>query len=292
MTTGTDGRAFAVAVWILIVAVAVAGTAGVLGGILSTSLVPDLVALWPLLAVVLVVGLVGGWAARRRGHRSRAILPLMLFSGIVLALSLHLGGWAGLPTAEARLTGPETPDLGEVAEFVTQIAGEIRVRPLQSNSAAYQVDPILRGGRTGVPEATETSVDGRVSIVLGAAAEAPSWYSFAGWEVALSPEMRWRVVLNGVLDADLTALTITSAVVAGKGLVRLGDPPPGGAAVIVAGDVDVVVPSGAGVAVEGDASVPGSWECDSGRCRSPAADEGDRWTISLRGDVAVTVDEG
>lgn len=291
MRDAADGRAFAVAVWILLAATAVAGTAGVLGGILSPALVPDLIALWPLLAVALVVGMLGRWLARRRGGRSRAILPLTLFSALVLAASLHLGGWDWLPSAEARLTGPPAADSGEVTELVVQMSAEIRVRPA-SGSAAYRVDPMLRGGLAGVPEATETSTDGDLSVVLRAASDSPSWYSFAGWKVSLSPEMRWRLVLNGRLDADLGDLDLTSAVLAGAGVVDLGEPPVEGGSVIVAGDFNLVVPAGAGVVVDGPATVPPSWETTERGARSPAAGDDDRWSISIQGDVDVTFIEG
>lgn len=290
MRDAADGRAFAVAVWILLAAVAVAGIAGVLGGILSSALVPDLIALWPLLAVALAVGVLGRWLARRRGGRSRAILPLTLFSAVVLAASLHLGGWEELPSAEARLTGPPAAS-GEVAELVVQMSAEIRVRPSTGRSA-YRVDPILRGGLAGVPEATETSTDDDLSIVLSAASDPPSWYSFAGWNVFLSPEVRWRLVLNGRLDADLGDLDLSSAVLAGSGVVDLGHPPVEGGSVIVAGDLDLVVPADAGVVVDGPATVPPSWESTERSARSPAADDDGRWSISVQGDADVTVVEG
>lgn len=293
MTENRDGRAFAVAVWILLAAVAVTATAGVVGGILSTSLVPDLIALWPLLVVASLIGLLGRWLARRAGRRSRALLPLTLFSAVVLAASLHLGGWEALPSAEARLTGPPATGLSVPAELIVQVSGEIHVKPSRAGDAAYRVEPIPRGGRVGVPQATETSVDGNMSIVLAATSDSPDWYRYAGWELTLSPEVPWRLVLNGELAADLTSFDLASATLAGSGTVRLGSPPSGGASVIVAGNIDVVVPPGAAVVVHGAASVPPTWETTAGGARSPAAGEGegDNWSVSVQGDVAVTVVE-
>src|SRR5690606_40495649 len=55
--------------------------------------------------------------------------------------------------------------------------------------------------------------------------EAPSWYTFSGWRIGISPAVTWRLVLNGRIDADLTAVTLSSAAIAGSGLIRLGTPP-------------------------------------------------------------------
>lgn len=283
------GHPFTVAAWILVVAVVVAAVAGVLGGILSPSVVVDLAALWPLLVLALVAGLVSRLGKRSR--RAKAVLPLALFSAIVLGGALHLGAWDQLPSAAARLTGPTVDEFSAPTELVAQISGEVELGSLDTGPA-YQVKPILLGGRVGIPQATETSVDGAVSVRIEADAEAPSWYSFAGWKIDLSPQVPWRLVLNGEIDADLTALVLTSAAIAGSGSVRLGQPPPGGASLIIAGDFDLAVPPGVPVAVSGEADVPGAWETTDGRARSPVEGGDDSWSISVQGDTVPTIREG
>lgn len=291
MTSRRGGHPFAVAAWILFGAVVVASVVGVLGGILSRSYVVDMAAMWPLLAGALLLGLLGRRMGRRSA-RSPAILPLTLFTAVVLAASLHLGGWDPLPSASARLTGPGVEELSDPTELVVQVIGELVIGP--GDGSAYAVSPIQRGGQVGVPQATETSVDGAVSVRIEAAPDAPSWYTFAGWEVALSPGVSWRLVLNGRIDADLSSLVIDSGAVAGSGTVRLGEPSEGGASVIFAGNFQIIVPPDAAVVVDGEASVPADWTRTDGRARSPSAgsDGADAWRLSIQGDVPVMIREG
>lgn len=292
MTSRGVGHPFAIAAWMLLAAVVIAASVGVLGGILSEALVVDAIAMWPILALGAVGGLGGRWLGRRRGRRARAVLPLALFTAVVLMAALHLGGWSQLPSAEARLTGPTVDEMSNPTEFIVQIPGRIELSSA-AGDVAYQVDPILRGGEAGVPEATETSVDGASSVELGASQEAPSWYSFSGWRIDLSSELSWRLVLNGELAADLRTLPIASATVAGSGAVRLGPPPTGGASIIVAGDIDLIVPATAAVAASGDVSVPSSWETEGDTSRSPEALEaGDHWSVSIQGNGRPRIREG
>lgn len=288
MTPTKRGHPFTVAAWILVVALVVAGVAGVLGDILSPSLVVDLAAMWPLLAVAVVLGTLVAW--RGESRRSGAVLPLAILSVLVLAGALHIGGWDRLPSATARLTGPLAAEMSQPTELVAQISGELVVQA-KNGDTAYRVDPILRGGTAGVPRATETSVDGDMSISLEAAEDSPSWYSFAGWQIGLDPNITWRLVLNGDIDADLTALVLSSAAIAGSGSLRLGQPPDD-VSVIVAGSFDVTVPAGSAVVVNGKANVPSSWEEVGGGFASPANAEQGAWRISVQGDATPTIREG
>jgi hypothetical protein len=244
--------------------------------------------MWPLLAVALVVGGVVIW--RGKSGRTGAVLPLGLLSVFVLVGALHIGGWDRLPSATARLTGPDPGELSRPTELVAQISGRLEVDSV-AGDAAYRVDPILRGGSAGVPQATETSVDGAMSIRLEAAQDTPAWYTFAGWRIGLNPEVAWRLVLNGDIDADLTPLVLSSAAIAGSGSLRLGRPPGGDVSVIVVGDFEVVVPSDVAVVVDGDAHVPGSWETAPNGSRSPVSPENGAWRISVQGDAAPTIRE-
>ncbi|HEX2154308.1 MAG TPA: hypothetical protein VHL52_10060 [Acidimicrobiia bacterium] len=282
------GHPFTVAAWILVGAVVVAAVAGVMGGILSSSLVVDLAALWPLLVVAVVAGLLSRLGKRPR--KARAILPLGIFTALVLGGALHLGGWDQLPSAAARLTGPPPGEMSEPTELVAQLSGEVQLHPLRSGPA-YRVSPILLGGNVGVPMATETSVDGSVSVRIEADGDAPSWYSFAGWRIGLSPEVPWRLVLNGRIEADLAALAVTSAAIAGSGSLRLGQPPADGSNIIIAGDFDLSVPAGTAVVVSGEANVPAGWETGGGRARSPGEGAERSWSISVQGEVVPTIRE-
>lgn len=289
MSSARGGHPVTVAAWILMLAVVVAGTAGVLGGILSPSLVVDLAALWPLFAVTILAGVITRLV--RKDRRAGAVLPLAIFSSLVLAGALHLGGWERLPSGMISLAGPPPSEMSDPTEMVVQISGQIEIAG-DGHGLAYRVEPILRGGRVGVPQATETSVDDAVSVQLEAASDVPSWYRFAGWSIDLSPDVAWRLVLNGQLDADLTTLTISSAAIAGSGHIRLGSPPADGSSVIVAGDLDVVVPAGAAVVVSGEANVPSGWEREGDRITSGEAIDGGVWSISVQGGAVPTIREG
>ena len=291
MTSPRGGHPFAVAVWILCGAVVVASVAGVLGDILSRSYVVDMAAMWPLIAGALVLGLLARWLGRR-SPRSRALLPLALFTALVLGAGLHLSGWEQLPSASARLTGPDVAALSDPTELVAQVVGELEIAA-SDNDVAYSVVPIQRGGMVGVPQATETSTDGDLSVTIEAAADAPSWYRFAGWRLELAPDVPWRLILNGEIDADLREVAVGSGAVAGSGAIRLGSPPQGGAGIILAGDFVVTVPAGAAVIVDGEAVVPSGWETSGDRHLSPTAVDGaDVWRLTIQGDVPVTVREG
>lgn len=286
MNSRAGGHPFTVAAWILVVGLVVAVAFGVTTGILSRSLVVDLAAMWPLFAVALIVGL----AARllRKSRRAGAILPLSLFTALFLAGAIHLEGWDQLPSASGRLVGPDPSALSDPTELTAQISGDLVIVP--TDTAAYVVEPIVRGGSVGIPQATETSVDGAVSIRIEADPEAPSWYTFSGWRIGISPAVTWRLVLNGRIDADLTAVTLSSAAIAGSGLIRLGTPPADGASVIIAGDFDVVVPADVPVTVTGAADVPGGWQADGDRARAPA--DGAGWRIDVQGDAVPRIREG
>lgn len=291
MTTPGGRHPFVVAAWMVVLALVLAVSVGVVSGILSPALVVDLVALWPLVVVVVIAGLVGSWRGRRHHARTGAILPLAIFTALVFAISLHLGGWSQLPTAAARLTGPPAEELSNPTRLTVQISGDLVVRT-DADGAGYRVDPILRGGPVGVPQATETTVEGALSVVLSSAQAAPSWYRFSGWKLGLAPVVGWRLVLNGSIDADLTGLEIDALAMGGSGRVSLGEPPDAGADVALAGDFDLSVPAGTAVRVVGPASVPSGWSADAGGYSSPAAESGaPSWTVRVTGDTPVRLTE-
>ncbi|HSJ34829.1 MAG TPA: hypothetical protein VLB85_07200, partial [Acidimicrobiia bacterium] len=187
---------------------------------------------------------------------------------------------------------PDVAALSDPTELVAQVVGELEIAA-SDNDVAYSVVPIQRGGMVGVPQATETSTDGDLSVTIEAAADAPSWYRFAGWRLELAPDVPWRLILNGEIDADLREVAVGSGAVAGSGAIRLGSPPQGGAGIILAGDFVVTVPAGAAVIVDGEAVVPSGWETSGDRHLSPTAVDGaDVWRLTIQGDVPVTVREG
>ncbi|MGA7269729.1 MAG: hypothetical protein WB239_01530 [Acidimicrobiia bacterium] len=291
MTAPRGRHPFVVAAWMLVMALVVAVSVGLMAGILSPALVVDLVAMWPLVVVVIAAGLVGSWRGHRHHARAGAILPLAIISAFVFAISLHLGGWSQLPTAEARLTGPPAEELSNPTRLTAHISGALVVGSTESG-AGYRVDPILRGGSVGVPQSTETTVDGALSIILSSAQEAPSWYRFSGWKLGLAPVVGWRLILNGAIDADLSTLEIDGLALGGSGSVILGPPPEPGAEVVLSGDFHMSVPAGTAARVVGPATVPSGWSRESDGFSSPGlAAGGPIWTIRVKGDTALRLSE-
>ncbi len=291
MTAPRGRHPFVVAAWILVGVLVVVAALGLVSGILSPALVVDLVAMWPLVLVVVAAGLIGSWRGRRNHDRAGAVLPLAIFTALVLAISLHLGGWSQLPTAEGRLTGPPAEELSNPTRLTVQISGDLIVHGTEAG-VGYVVDPILRGGDVGVPQAKETSVDGALSIVMDSDEKAPAWYRFSGWKLGLAPIVGWRLVLNGSIDADLTGLEIDALAMGGSGNVSLGAPPEAGAEVVLSGNFDLSVPSGSPVRVVGPASVPSGWSSDDGDFSSPQAGSGSPgWTIRVEGDTPARLAE-
>ena len=290
MTAPGGRHPFSVAAWILVGAVAVAVTFGVVAGILSRVLLVDLVAMWPLFAVSAILGVVGWLRRNKRGPRAQAILPLSIFTALVLGLAIHLGGWDQLPSAVAHLQGPPATELSDPTQLTAQISGDLRIGP-SNGSAGYEVRPILRGGDVAVPEALETSVDGELSIQLGSDESTPSWYSFSGWEMSLAPIVGWRLVLNGVIEADLRDLRVDALAMGGSGVVRLGEAPESGGSVVASGDFTISVPAGSAVDVVGNAVVPSDWSQGDSQSSPQAASGSPLWTIRVEGDVPLRVIE-
>lgn len=288
MSGGGGKHPLAVAAWMLVAAILIGGSVAVISGILSPSIVVDLVAMWPAFVAVLLVG-IGFWIrGRKKNARASAIVPLALFSILVFLSSVHIGGWDRLPSAEARLTGPAVDTLSAETAFQVQLDGDLGITAGGSD-AAYRVIPILRGGTVGIPTAVETSVDGDVTVELSSD-DGPGWYRFSGWDVELAPAIVWRLVVNGRTDANLAALRVGSLAIAGSGVVRLGAPEPGGSDVVVSGDFDVSVPNGVAVDVTGNATVPDGWTTDGDGSHAPV-DSDDGWRIRIDGDTPVSITE-
>lgn len=253
------------------------------GGRLSRSIVADLIAWWPVwLGVAITAYLM---RERRIGTlRAAGLVPIVALVFIGLFTWGHLAGWSIMPSASQRLVGPESGPF-EAARLIAEIDGELEVRG--DSEFLYQVEPIKRGGRIGIPEAMETVVDTAVTIQLEPPAD-PGLYSYAGWGLRLSPDAVWGLDLSGVIDADLTALTIDELEVSGAGAIHLGsatiETP-----VDVGGSFQVTIPEGASARVVGTASVPSSWALTQDGATAPGGGTG--WVFTVVGDASLTVVE-
>lgn len=263
---------------------ALSGLLGVVAAdILSRSLLLDLIAWWPAwLALILLTLAVRG---RRLGRiRVSGLVPLVVLAVLAALVAGHVQGWALMPSATPRLVGPVPETEGAALE--ARLDGLLVVEA--GGHHLYRVDPVRLGGRVGIPGARE-QVGDEVTVVRLEAADDPGLYRFAGWEIRLSPETVWGLVLVGEVDADLSGLQVSDLVVGGEGRVVLG-PAPDEAFVSVSGVFEVVVPAGQPTLVIGDAQVPGSWQGLDDGFRSPA--EGEGWVITVEDAAVVRVIEG
>lgn len=250
-------------------------------GVLSRSIAADFIAWWP---VWIGLGLTAYLVRDQNlgALRMAGLVPLAaLFLVGVFALG-HLAGWGIMPSASQRLVGPEASGITR-ASLTAAVDGRVSV----SGDAEflYRVEPIRRGGRIGIPTASEQMIDSTISVALEEPAD-PGIYSYAGWDLTLSPVPVWALSLDGAVDADLTNLTIGELSLDGAGSVRLGASEEE-APVTVAGGFEIVVPEGQPVRVVGSASVPASWLLTEDGAMTPGGGVG--WVITVVGEGTLNI---
>lgn len=254
-----------------------------LGG-LSRSIVADLIAWWPMWVAIGIAA----YLLRERnigGLRVAGLIPLVAFVIVLLFIWGHLAGWAVMPSASQRLVGPDAATFSEAA-LVADVDGEIGVSV--GEGFLYAVEPIRGAGHVGIPAANE-HVDGSTIEVDLDPPEDPGFYSYAGWDLALSTSPDWHLDLSGVVDADLTSFNLNGLNLDGAGTVRLGTTLTE-TAVTIRGSYSVVIPAGAQARVIGVASVPATWTLTQDGAVSPAG--GDGWVITVVGDATLNLREG
>ena len=253
-------------------------------GRLSRSIVADLLAWWPFWSGLALLAFVV--RDRKVGQlRAAGIIPLIALLGVLFFLWGHVTGWSLMPSASQRLVGPDVGVVSE-ASMSAKLDGELTVTA--GSDFLYQVEPIRRGGAVGIPRAAEQIDGSTISVALDEAGD-PGVYTFAGWDLRLSPLPAWDLRLDGALEADLRALNVTRLELDGAGVVSLGAPD-GEAPVAVSGSIRVVVPSGVRARVIGLASVPASWTLTDEGAEAPAGGAG--WVITVDPSASVVVSEG
>ncbi|HUO45688.1 MAG TPA: hypothetical protein VM470_02515 [Acidimicrobiia bacterium] len=266
-------------------AVLIAGGVGVTASILSPALGLDLISLWPglvpaLLAAILVT-IRGAWR-RRFG----ALPFLLVLTWLGLGSAAHFDGWPPLPSSAAELHGPGTVD-GQVA-LSANIGGAIEVMA-SNRSHLYEVQFIRRGGEVGIPEAEEITLGDQVSIELIESGRS-TWLRYAGWRLLLSTATTWDLHLSGQpIDADLSALEVSSISVEGEGRIVLGSPIADSVIAVGAGEFELNLPASAPVRLIGSATVPADWEAVEGGFESP--EKGPAWLITVVRGATVRIVE-
>jgi hypothetical protein len=242
-------------------------------GILSRSLVLDLVAWWPVWLGILLIALLAH--GRQIGKvRAAGLVPLITTAALGVFLTGHLLGWSAMPSAVPSLVGPRPSGYSE-AVLTAELEGQVRVAA--GSEFLYEVGAVRLGGEVGIPIATEEIEASTISVVLHHSVD-PGFYAFAGWDINLSPAPIWALVLEGTIDADLTGLKLTDLRLTGDGVVTLG-PTDSVTQALVSGDFRLIVADSFAVRIVGEATVPESWEKLTDGWRSPIP--GDGWVVSV-----------
>jgi hypothetical protein len=248
--------------------------------LISTTLILDLAALWPAVAVALVVLPI---AMLRRGVW-RWIPPAILLAWILAGLGLHLNAAAILPSS----VGDVEIDV-DVAEVGTAklTAGPIDVLSVEftGRETLARVSMRRRGGTVAPAVATPLVGDGRAEIVL-AERDDPGFFEFEGWDLQLGEVESWDLDLAATsLEIDTDGVRQASIQASGAGSIALSAVD-GESLLDVTGVFEISVPRGVGVVLDGEATTPNDWT----RTERGLASPGDtQWTLVVAGDSRVTV---
>lgn len=245
----------------------VALSVGIVGSVLSPSIVLDAVALWPLAALVVPAVVMG-----LRGGRARALAPLMLISWMLVTVGLHLGGVEGLPSAAATIR----PDLGGASTARLSVA--VPDVALQIASGDFEIRPAPVGGRVGAPVVEQVTGSTAVAVTVTDDREASPWFRYGKYEIGLPSSASWDLQLVvASVDLDLTEVMVSGGrVEAATGRILLGVPTQA-ATIRLTGAIEVSVPAGVPVRVSGTTAVPDDWQTDGDDAVSGVDGEG--WTI-------------
>lgn len=256
--------------------------AGLVGGLaaaigaeaISRVVLLDLIAGWPVLAVLLVLALVGAFRSRSGG-----VVAMVLNSFLVVMVGIHVGGWVDLPSraGDIRVSLPE-----QTEEAVVRLElDRAQVRLAGGADHGYGLIPLRAGGSVGVPRVVESLAAGHLRLLATPRLDS-EWFLFSGWRVELGAGSAWSLEFSGDdLEVDLGSVPLAAVAGEGSGRVRLGSQP---TRISLDGDYTVVAPLGAVGVVIGVADVPVGW--------SVAADgsmvDGDGWVVEvLDGEVEI-----
>jgi hypothetical protein len=251
---------------------------GVAGGVLSPSLVLDVVATWPL-GVPAVPALAVAVVLRSRRPKLMALPALFVVTWLFATVGLHLGGWAALPSAAADRVGPATTGVARTTLTLSSPGGSVEIVG-HPGDPLFRVAALRRGGDTP-PPAVGVASRGRIAeVVVAPAGTDNPWYRFGGWLVELSDRVTWDIHATGPsIVADFRAVRVGEASLTGGGTVKLGH---GRGRLLLDGSFRVEVPDDVGVSVEGEAEVPSGWTTTELGYTSPG---GVGWTVVVSGSV-------
>jgi hypothetical protein len=266
----------------VLIAAVVAGGVGVGSEILSPGLTLDLISLWPGLVPAALAAILVSF--RRAWRRRLGALPqLLALSWLALGVAAHLDGWPPLPSSAAELAGPENGYA--TGSLEVHLDGLLEVAAGE-DTLLYQVGFIRLGGEIGLAEAEEVILDEAIAVALQDSGTT-SFFSYAGWRVALSSRPVWSLDLDGEIGADLTGLQISGVSAGGSGWLRLGSFDTPTPLEITRGDFEVTVPAATPVTITGNAQVPESWVEVDGGYRAPVGGDGLVITVAEGASVSI-----
>lgn len=269
-----------VALWLLFSMATVAIVVAVAAELLSSTLVLDLAALWPAVALaVLFVPL-----AFLRAGLWRWLPPMILLAWLLTGLALHLEGVAFLPSSAGDIDVEVRSDQIGTAQLTAGPVDSLAVA-FDGGSQLAAVTMRRRGGDVAPAVATPLVGDGRAEIVL-AERQDPGFFEFEGWMLHLGAVPSWELDLAASrLTVDTEGLSQGSIIASGSGEIVLSEVT-NESILEVTGVFDIVVPRGVGVVVDGQATTPNDWTRTERGLTAPG-DLG--WTLIVSGDSRVSV---
>ena len=283
MSDGPTGGGFPwpVSLWLLATMAFAAVSIGILGDVLSPSLLLDLVAFWPFVAIAAVAGLIGSF----RGGALRVVAPVAILSWLATTMVLHLVGAGLLPSVSGHVAaGVGLSDVG-TADLVIGPVDAIEMS-FSDDDELVSIETTREGGDTAPAVITPFVGDGRAEVVVSERPD-PGYFLFSGWVVRLGVVDSWTLDLQSnrisLSTAGARQLDVTAV---GGGMVALSDVPVP-SVVNLTGGFDLTVPEGVGVAVEGEAIVPDDWATTDRGSRSPHAEV--EWTVTVVAGSEVTI---
>ncbi len=248
-------------VWVGLAVAVLFAVVAAYNGWLMRAVLLDILSLWPGLAVSLVLLALRSRMTKHRRTFLRqgpgAAAPFLVLTWLVVGLGSHLTGWEALPSSAANLAGP--PAEGQIAGAVLDLHTDGQVTLDGRATLLYEVGQMRVGGDVAPARSSEMVAGDEVVVRITEESE-PGWFASAGWNVSVSALPEWSVnIVAGSVEADLTAVRLTSLRVAADGRVRLG-PAPGDVPVFVAGALVMEIPSDASVEVTGSVQVGPGWE--------------------------------
>lgn len=255
--------------WGLIGALLAILAVGVAIRLLSPAILLDVGALWPVGAALLALGWVTGkiWPTTRPAHVP--VTPLVIFTWLVLSVSLHFTDIGALPSRSGDLRGPPVEQMGFSTLAVQMREGRLTVST-GAGPSAYQVEMTRRGGGAGIPLAVESAGDrgGEITIIdvrdplpfdLDLPVQDNAWLRSAGWRVGLHPEPTWNLTLAAPeISLDLRSVQLAGLAVVGEGDIKVGATSRP-TEMVLSGSFTIEVPAGVPVEVLGAAIVPEEW---------------------------------